>query len=217
MCPNELATLTPRSCGGCRGVLQRGKRAGVEEEWRTQHYAHGRLSRFPPSSWIPDSLLLRWGELKRLKGLAQRLTTSHLPRRKDLRAVIGGPREAANRKCTYWSAETLTPTTPRQPLSEAPRGHTGGGAEGTAVRHPHIRDSPLSTPTPCRSAARSVVLRLAAPRAPSGTIRPGPASPPGVRQGLHASYASLHFKPGLGALHIFPRGLGHFPPTVDSP
>lgn len=64
---------------------------------------------FPIPTVLLDSRLVAAavGRTQKLKGLAQRLTTSHLPRRKDLRAVIGGPREAENRKCTYCSAETL--------------------------------------------------------------------------------------------------------------
>lgn len=153
--------------------------------------------------------MLRWGELKKLNYLTHALTTSHLPRKEDLRAEITtGPREAANRKCPYCCAKTLTPTLPKRPPSEAPGAPAEGVARGCRARPP-----PHPGPAPAHSNARSPHCSKFIPgraRRLPGHYLAGPSQSARCRTGPHAWHVSLHFKPGEGVLQRLSAGLGRF-------
>ena len=174
-----------------------------------EHYTHGRLS--PDSHLLPGFQTLGFcsgANSEELRDLAHALTTSRLPTEKNWRAEIEGPREAANRKCPYCRAETLTPT-PRQhprrtlgrPLEEGP--------ERAEVDHPHIRDPAQRTPTLGRRLLRVQCRpRPAPPRAllgPAQSVRPGPDenSTPGTSRCTSSR--------GRGFRQWLPTGLGRFP------
>lgn len=115
------------------------------------------------------------------------------------------PREQANRKCPYCSAETLTPTQPRKPPSEARRAPAGEGARGAGVCHPHIQNPNLSTPT-----ARRPKFTSGGDRRLPGHYLPRPSqSACGPEDSTPARLAPL--QTWGGALQRRPRGSGHFP------
>lgn len=118
--------------------------------------------------------------------------------------VTAVPREQANRKCPYCSAERNTNSHPTEAATL--RGPQGARwRRGQRVPGPVTPTSRTLTCPPQRPAARSSL------RASRDTTWPGPASAPAARRGLHAPHVSLHYKPGEGALQRVPRGLGTSP------
>lgn len=144
--------------------------------------------------------------MRRLKCLAHTLKPHSQDRGLKSR-VTTAPRQQANRKCPYCSAETQTLIPPRQPPSEAPRAPAGGDARGHRGRPPPHPGPNLSIPMPRHAAARSSL-----PTAPSAfldTTWPGPAR---VRLGPDEdptpARVSLHYKPAEGGVAKTPEGLG---------
>lgn len=121
------------------------------------------------------------------------------------------PREQANRKCPYCSAETLTPTQPRKPPSEARRAPAGEGARGAGVCHPHIQNPNLSTPTARRSKFTSGGDR----RLP-GHYLPRPSQPACGPEDSTPRTSCSTTNLGRGVAKT-PKGLGALPQTADSP
>lgn len=145
------------------------------------------------------------GRTQRAEGARKRPQTSRLPRRGGYTAAVTAvPSEQANRKCPYCSAERNTNSHPTEAA-------TLRGPQGALWRRGRRAPGPV-TPTsraltcpPQRPAARSSL------RASRDTTWPGPAGAPAARRGLHAPHASLHCKPGEGASHRVPGGLGTSP------
>lgn len=120
-------------------------------------------------------------------------------------------RDQANRKCPYCSAETLTPTQPRKPPSEARRAPAGGGARGAGVCHPHIQNPNLSTPT-----ARSPKFTSGGdPRLPGHYLPRSSQSACGPEDSTPRTSRSTT-NLGRGAAKT-PKGLGALPQTAASP
>lgn len=177
--PNELGTPNSPELWWGKSIPKKGKRGGVEQDGAQ---AHGPL---PPDSHRPPRFQTRCrggrGANGRRKCLPPaRPPSSHPGEKPEGQRVTAAPREKANRKCPFCSAQTLTPIPPTQPPSQAPRASAGGGARGCRGRPP-----PLPGPEPVHPKApapnRPKFTPGGARRLPGHFLAGLSRSPPGGR------------------------------------